>query len=146
MNNIRINALSIIVHNDKILALKGFDENKHESFLRLLGGGVEFGETLEQALIREIKEELGYGIQNIKLLEVYENIFTFNSIPKHEITFLFKCNLLGLDSDSPIKIIDSEKEKFAYWIDLKEVQENMIKIYPEASLKYIKNEKDLFCK
>ena len=39
----------------------------------LLGGFMERDETLEQALAREVKEESGYEIENLKLLRVNSN-------------------------------------------------------------------------
>ena len=34
------------------------------------GGSIELGESLEQALIREVKEEAGYTIKNIKPINI----------------------------------------------------------------------------
>ncbi|MFT4244230.1 MAG: NUDIX hydrolase [Candidatus Woesearchaeota archaeon] len=37
----------------------------------LFGGGVEEGETFEEALIRETKEELNYDLKNFEFIEEY---------------------------------------------------------------------------
>lgn len=66
---------AVIQHQDKILcALKGehkypYLSNKYE----FPGGKVELGETLEQALIREIKEELNLDIEVTEYLLTVEH-------------------------------------------------------------------------
>jgi len=37
-------------------------------------GGVEFGETLANALVREVREEFGFVIEVVQLLEVVDHI------------------------------------------------------------------------
>jgi len=43
-----------------------------------IGGGVEAGEYAIDAAKREVPEEVGQEIENICLLDISENIFTFN--------------------------------------------------------------------
>ena len=60
----------IIKNGDKIMLLK---RNKNgEEYYVFPGGGIEKGETKEQALRREIFEEVGAKITNIKLLTNFE--------------------------------------------------------------------------
>lgn len=53
------------------------------------GGGIEFGETSAQAVIREVDEELGLSITDVRLLGTLENIFTFAGTPGHEIVQVY---------------------------------------------------------
>jgi 8-oxo-dGTP diphosphatase len=39
------------------------------------GGRVEWGETIEQAVVRELREETGLDVQVIELIEIVERIF-----------------------------------------------------------------------
>ncbi len=88
---IKVKAMCVIVRNgNEILAGLGRDEVKGEDFGRIIGGGVEFGETAEAAVRREFQEELGTDLENLEFIKVIENTFTFNGQPGHEIIFMFK--------------------------------------------------------
>lgn len=62
---------------------------KKETFLRPLGGAVEFGELAVDALRREIREELHAEIVEPVQLGVLENIFMYQGQPGHEIVIVF---------------------------------------------------------
>lgn len=81
---IRFKAMGVFVHDGKILASKGHDSNKNPyDFYRLIGGTIDFGETAEQAIHREILEELGTEIENVVQLNVIENIFQYEGRNGH---------------------------------------------------------------
>jgi 8-oxo-dGTP pyrophosphatase MutT (NUDIX family) len=77
----------------ELLLLEGFDRAKQEAFLRPLGGGIEFGERSQDAVVREIREELGARIVSPRLLGVLENIFTFEARDHHEVVFVYEAEL-----------------------------------------------------
>ncbi len=68
MSGIRIRAQAVIIDDDnRILLVKHVKDGKE--YYVLPGGGVEFGETAEESLIRELKEELDITeIKSIKFL------------------------------------------------------------------------------
>lgn len=64
----RKTARAIVVNNDQLLVMQ---RNKFGlRYCALIGGGVDLGETLEQALYREVKEEAGITIANHRLVIV----------------------------------------------------------------------------
>lgn len=66
MDNMRISSRAIVIKDDSILVM---DRDKFgHKFLAIPGGGVENGETEEQAAIREVKEECSVTIENPKLI------------------------------------------------------------------------------
>lgn len=62
------------------------------------GGHVEIGETLVEALQRELKEEVGLSVENPELLMVQEAIFSKEFFKKrHFIFFDYLCKARGAD-------------------------------------------------
>ena len=88
-NQIRPLAICLFRDGDRILVGEGNDPVKRETFYRPLGGGIEFGERAEDALRREIREEIGAEIESPVYLCTLENIFTFNGEAGHEIVMVF---------------------------------------------------------
>lgn len=87
----RIRPISICLmrRGEEILVHEAYDSVKERGFARPLGGGIDFGETSEAAAIREIKEELGFDITEVRLLGMVENIFVLEGEPGHEIVFVY---------------------------------------------------------
>ena len=63
-----------------------------ELFHRPLGGHVEFGEYAEYTVRRELLEEIGQSLSEVKLLGVLENIFDWADSQAHEIVFVFSAS------------------------------------------------------
>ena len=91
MDTTRIRPIAVCLfrHANRILVSEGFDKIKQDYYYRPLGGGIEYGETSRDAIAREIREELGAEIENIRLLGVVENIFVYQGEQGHEIVFVF---------------------------------------------------------
>jgi NADH pyrophosphatase NudC (nudix superfamily) len=91
---IRPLALGLFLRDGKLLVFEGYDPVKDETFYRPLGGGIEFGETGAQALAREMREEIGAEVTNVRYLGLSENIFTGNGETGHEIVLLYEAELV----------------------------------------------------
>jgi ADP-ribose pyrophosphatase YjhB (NUDIX family) len=85
--------LALIRRGDQILVEEARDEVKNETFSRLLGGQIEFGEKGAEALRRELREELGAEIEVKRLFATLENVFTYEGEPSHEIDLIYECSL-----------------------------------------------------
>ena len=144
---IKIKAMCIFQKDGKILVSKHFDKVKNEYFYRVLGGGVNFSETSGAGVRREIQEELLSDIENLKLLDVIENIFTFEGSAGHEISFLYSGDLVRkeLYSQNTIHVVEDTYQFDAEWIDLNDILSGEIPLYPTFDYKtFFKNESQGF--
>lgn len=66
-----------------------------------LGGAIEIGESLKEAVIREVKEESGFDIKVDKLLGVYSKYVDSypNGDKAQTITVFFKCSIINIKQD-----------------------------------------------
>lgn len=94
------------------------------------GGHVELGERMERALKREIKEETGLDIYNIKFLHFQEFIFDKAFWKKrHFVFFDFSCR-----TKSKNVALDSEGQGFA-WVPLKAALKLPLEPYTRRTIK-----------
>jgi len=132
----RVRPLAICVFRsgDRILVAEGYDPVKGEVFYRPLGGAIKFGEYSREALIRELREEIGAEITGLRYLGTLENIFTFNGEPGHEIVLVYE----GAFVDESIYTRDSIEGHEghrdlvfkAVWRSLSDFQANRPPLYP----------------
>ena len=104
------------------------------------GGKVELGEALVQALSREVMEEVGLAISNIKLIAIYEFIFEQSFFQRrHFIFFDYYC----LAKSTKVKLQKEEAEK-SIWIMPKKALGLPIEKYTRMTIKKIlKSKKEL---
>jgi 8-oxo-dGTP diphosphatase len=124
--DLKKNAVAIIVNdNNKFLLLKRSDDPKiwQPSKWALVGGGIEKGESPQQAVEREILEEIG--------IEIKKFIKTF-SIQRHtdSIEHIFACRYDGEPTDIKLNV---ENTNYG-WFDTEEM--NYLDIVPHL-LEYI---------
>ena len=140
MNQIRPVALCVFLNNDRILVFEGHDSIKGETYYRPLGGGIEFGESGEVAVRREIFEELHSEIEGLKHVGFLENIFTFNGKPGHEIITIYDGILKesGLYDQAEIEVVEANGEIVrAMWKRLDEFGEGKSILYPAGLLELL---------
>ena len=90
-NTSRIRVAAVILRDDEILLIRHVRDN--ETYWLLPGGGVEYGETLSEALKRELMEEASIEI------EVGHLIMVNDSIPpdkhRHIVNLHFTAEIIG---------------------------------------------------
>ena len=89
---------------------------------RLLGPGghVEYGETFQEAVKREVKEEVGLDIKDVELMTPVEVIESEEFTPRKEHFICLDCRAKLLDEDQ--KIIMDERESLEYlWLTPEEI-------------------------
>ena len=119
-----------------LLLAPGFDHVKQEQFYRPLGGGIEFGERAEDAARREIREELGAEIEGLKLLHVFENIFTYLGQPGHELIWLYEARFVepSFYARDVIEADESGSKFEARWVPINLLVHGEAPLYPDGLL------------
>lgn len=137
---IRVLAVGIIRdERDRIFLGQGYDPVKAENFYRAMGGGVDFGETSEEALKREFYEEIQAELTNIKYLGCLESIFNFNGKQGHEILFTYQCDFVDpkFYHLSSINFNEKKRQKTALWVEIEQFKTGKLKLVPEGFLTYL---------
>ena len=141
MNQIRPIALCVFQNNSRILVFEGYDKAKDEIFYRPLGGGIEFGEKSEDAVRRELKEELNVEIANLRYLGMLENIYTFNGGSYHEVVMVYDGALIEPRLYEQDLILGTEAngdDIRAMWKALDEFRERKFILYPPGLLELLR--------
>lgn len=107
--HIEIIARAIVVRDNKVLVCI----NKEEGHKFFPGGHVEFGESVEEALVREFKEETGAEITDIKFIDVVENRYIDKEQKRHEINLVYKAKIAE-DKDT----VSQELHIGFEWLDI----------------------------
>ncbi len=98
-----------------------FTTDGRSDFYNSVGGRVQFGETTENAVLREIREELGVDAKIDRLYSITQKFFECGGVVYHEIEFLYLIkpfdfskidyNAIHCDGDdSRLVWLDADKE------------------------------------
>lgn len=123
-------AVAVIIENEKgevLLTQRGRISRDEMGKWENCGGAVDDGETNEQAITREVKEELGTGLKIIKIL--YQDNFTTASSAKWEVT-IFSGKLIGEAS-----IQNKEENADIKWFKKDELKNVDLTTYTRADFK-----------
>ncbi len=88
-----IGCVAIVEKEKKILLEQRKDSNRWA----FIGGGLELNETIEECVVREIKEETNLNITEIRFLNIFSNPSRIIKYPngkiKRSITIAFKADI-----------------------------------------------------
>ncbi|MDE7452890.1 MAG: NUDIX domain-containing protein [Clostridia bacterium] len=124
--NIRVGA--IILKDGKLLMVG----NQRSDYLYSVGGRIKFGETAEEAIVREVYEETGVKMEIDRLGFVHENYF-YGDAPTnlgkliYEISFFFYMKVPKDFKPKSSSFTEDDNKEFLKWIYLNDEQ----KIYPD---------------
>lgn len=82
-------AVALFRRGDAVLVFDVPDAVKGVVGWRLPGGTIEFGERGSEAVVREIREELGVDAVDVAYLGTVENIFTYLGTDGHELVRVY---------------------------------------------------------
>lgn len=108
--------LGVIEENKRYLLTKRIDDSsgKYDGLWQIPGGSLEFGESPEQTLKRELKEELGIDVRINKMIP---KIFSAVRENWQGILVCFLCS--RKDKDKPI-VLNEEASKYG-WFGIKDL-------------------------
>lgn len=97
-------AVAAVIRNEKGEIL--FTIRKHEpssGLLDLPGGFVDLGETAENAVIREVREELNLEISGLEFIATFTNRYIYKEIEYQTLDLAFSCQVVTF---SQLKVAD----------------------------------------
>ncbi len=134
---IRPCAFCFVPEDDRVLIARMRDPDDGSYYYRPLGGGIEFGESGEEAVRREIREELGVELGSVRFLGFLENRFEMRAEPYHELCLIFVADPDGWSIDRFDGFVISESigpdsEETAIVRKIKAVAE-ILPLHPEGT-------------
>ncbi len=123
-------------HSAHAVTLNPATAENPEGYHRLIGGSVEFGESHQDAIRREVEEELGAAIEDLVLLTVVENIYTVDGEPGHEIVFLYSGRLSPAPSAGAYLVEDDGTTAPIVWRSTIRNGEGL-PLYPSAAQRWV---------
>ena len=134
---VRTIALCVVMRAGKLLVGEIRDNVEGDYFYRPLGGTIEFGERGAATAAREMSEELGAEVCNVRWLGTIENLFVVHGRQGHEIVMVYEANFVdesmyrrspiwGQEDDgSPIK---------AVWKAMDDFRSGSLRLVPDGLL------------
>lgn len=122
-----LRTVGVLVRNNKILVQR--DKNGNE--YALPGGHIKIGETLENGLIREYREETGVDINIKRLLWSEECFWEYKGKQAHNIAFYFlieECEGFEIPDNGKFTSHKDNCDVVIGWVDIGEI--NKMTIYP----------------
>ena len=133
MFNCRV--VGICIKNNKIL----LSRMKQDDFWTFIGGKAEFGESTDEAIVREFREETGAALRTERLLAVIENFFEFGGKDWHQYIFFYELR----DEHGALEYFEGERQiadeadAVYRWFELSELEQ--VNIKPDCSKAVMEN-------
>lgn len=113
---IQARVAGIVLNDDKILLVK--QRVSKDRNWSLPGGRLEKGESLQTAIVRELKEETGYDVEVVKFLYLCEKVTEENTLL--HLSFLLKVN--GGELTLPTNEFDANPISDVRWVKVNDLK------------------------
>ena len=114
--NPRASTAAFILNSKGELLVVRRAKDPEKGTLDLPGGFVDNNETAEQGMAREIQEETGLKVSDMKYLFSIPNVYRYSGMDIHTLDLFFLCHA---EDDVIVKASDDASE--AMWLPLREV-------------------------
>ena len=104
-----VRATALIVKDNRLFVIEDEDS------CYTIGGAIQVNETTEDAVVREVKEELGVASRAVQLAFIVENRFEQAEVHYHNIEFHYLVDLL---EDAPLTMQEDAKPLPCRWLAL----------------------------
>ena len=97
------------------------------------GGMVELGENVQDAMVRETKEEVGFDVEAVKLMDVFDSVTLDDNgrIQYHFVVVNFFARIVGGELKTASDILEAK------WVSLDEVEKvNLTRSFREFYAKH----------
>lgn len=110
------------------------ESHKYPDLFTIPAGHVKFGETLEEAVVREVKEETNLEAKDVKFIRWSEAINNTDYYDKnlHFISFNYSCKVI----DTNVKL-NNESQSYQ-WLTIKKALELNLDSFTKGSLEEVK--------
>lgn len=110
----------VLIKNNKILLTKGGNG------YTLPGGHSQIGETSQETIVREFKEETGLDVEVINVISTYENFYKWDEKNCHQLCIYYRLKMIN-ENQELVPNPDTKDTKYI-WFELKDLKN--INLYP----------------
>lgn len=132
-------AVCLIESRGRLFVFKGCDPATGETYYRPLGGGVEFGESGADCVVRELREEIGAELEAVDYLGTIENLFTYDSQMGHEIVLVYRARFDDPQryQPGPVAVHEECEVLTAHWVPLEDFESGAARLVPDGLLELL---------